>query len=102
MKRLLFVVFILFGLTQAYHLRSSPNGPAGLEIFDDDQELNEEDGPTTDFPPIGDDLPIQEAGVEDDDDDDSQLEDFGELMEDPSFVASIMASIQGMLSLIHI
>ena len=103
MKRLLFVVFILFGLTQAYHLRSSPNGPAGLEIFDDDQELDAEDGPTTDFPPIGDELPKQEAQLEvedddDDDDDEDQLEDFGELMEDPSFVASIMASIQGMFN----
>ena len=87
--------------TQAYHLRSSPNGPAGLEIFDDDQELDEEDGPEADsttFPPIGDELPKQEAQleVEDDDDDDMKLEDFGELMEDPSFGAAIYEAIQSM------
>ena len=101
MKRLILLLLCLIIGVQSYHLRSSPNGPEGLDIFDDDQELDEEDGPTTDFPPIGDDLPIQEAAVEDDDDDDDDeptFEDFGELMEDPSFAASIMASIQGMFS----
>ena len=100
MKRLIILLLMLV-LTQAYHLRSSPNGPTGLDIFDDDKELDEEDGPTDDFPPIGDDLPIQEATVDSDDDDDDddmgpQLEDFGELMNDPSFAATIMETIQGM------
>ena len=103
MKRLLLLLICLLIGTRAYHLRSSPNGPAGLEIFDDDKELDEEGPETDDFPPIGDDLPIQEAAVADDDDDDDddgemQLEDFGELMEDPSFAASIYAAIQGMFA----
>lgn len=95
MKRLLLLLICLLIGTQAYHLRSSPNGAEGLEIFDDDQELDQEDGPSDDFPPIGDELPVQEAQLEPPTED-SQLEDFGELMEDPSFAASIMASIQGM------
>ena len=100
MKRLILLLLCLIITVHSYHLRSSPNGPAGLDIFDDDQELDEEDGPTTDFPPIGDELTKQEAEVEDDDDEDAEptFEDFGELMEDPSFAATIMASIGSMFN----
>jgi hypothetical protein len=96
MKRLLvlLICLILAGNTCAFFLRTSPNGPAGPDIFDDDQEIDEEDGPTDDFPPIGDELPKQEAAVVDD----PQFEDFGELMDDPSFATSIMAAIQGMFT----
>ena len=97
MKRLILLLLCLIIGVQSYRLRSSPNGPEGLDIFDDDQELGEEDGPTDDFPPIGDELPKQEAQLEPPTED-LQFEDFGELMEDPSFAASIMASIQGMFN----
>lgn len=95
MKRLILLLLCLIIGVQSYSLRSSLNGPEGLDIFDDNEELNEEDGPTDDFPPIGDELPKQEAEVVDEE---PQFKDFGELMEDPSFAASIMASIQGMFN----
>ena len=95
MKRLILLLLCLIIDVQSYSLRSSLNGPEGLDIFDDNEELNEEDGPTDDFPPIGDELPKQEEEVVDEE---PQFKDFGELMEDPSFAASIMASIQGMFN----
>ena len=95
MKRLILLLLCLIIGVQSYSLRSSLNGPEGLGILDDNEELNEEDGPTDDFPPIGDELTKQEAEVVDEE---PQFKDFGELMEDPSFAASIMASIQGMFN----
>jgi hypothetical protein len=98
MKRLLLLLLCLLIGTRAYRLRNSPNGPAddlGFKILDDDGELDKEDGPQADFPPIGDILEKQEAEVEPGE---PEFEDYGELMEDPSFAASLVASIQSMFN----
>lgn len=113
MKKILLFLCIVIGLfmtTTSTGLRAAANGPEGLpdddddsiDIYDDDDELNEEDAIDLDaededsLPPIGDTtLPPQEAEVEDDDDDENELsiEEIGELMEDPGYLDSIINTL---------
>ena len=112
MKKILLFLCIVIGLfmtTTSTGLRAAANGPEGLpdddddsiDIYDDDDELNEEDAIDLDaededsLPPIGDTtLPPQEAEVEDDDDENElSIDEIGELMEDPGLLDSIINTL---------
>ena len=110
MKKILSLIMFLclLGITFSAGLRS-PNGPEGLpdeddgiQVYDDDEELNEEDVLDLDaedddsLPPIGDTtLPPQEAKVVDDDDEEVvSFDQLGELLEDPSFLSQLLEQIK--------
>jgi hypothetical protein len=103
-------------------LRSNLNGPEGLPaaMYDDDEELDAEDGPMHDYNQdndgfgTGDDeeyfgdvdlfkmrgWPEPELDDDDDDDDDDELslEDYGEALEDPDMLRQIYASMMSVFA----
>jgi hypothetical protein len=98
-------------------LRSNLNGPEGLPTatYDDDEELDAEDGPMHDYNGdfgTGDDdeyfgdadlfkmrgWPDPDDDDDDDDDDELTLEDYGEALKDPNMMRQIYASMMEIFS----